>query len=98
MTQMEIDDAPIAYAAEEQARHVLKITASVILEDILAANEGVNFKMKLQKNGRLCCNIISQASWLPDKVFRTTWETLREDFSAALEDYYMKQHHRYYYQ
>ena len=95
--EQEIDEALLAYGAEKQAALVLKMTASVILEDILAANEGVNFKMKLQKNGRLRCNIISQASWLPDKVFRTTWETLREDFSAALEDYYMKQHNKYYY-
>lgn len=93
--EQEIDDAMLAYSAEKQAALVLKMTASVILEDILAENEGVYFKMKLQKNGRLRCNIISQASWLPDKVFRTTWETLREDFTAALKDYYIKQRNRY---
>lgn len=93
--EQEIDDALLAYSAEKQAAHVLKMTASVILEDILAENEGVNFKMKLQKNGKLRCSIISRASWLPDKVFRTTWETLREDFTAALKDYYTRQLNRY---
>ena len=74
------------------------MTASVILKDILAENEGVDFKMRLQKNGKLRCNIISKASWLPDKVFRTTWETLREDFAEALKEYYATQRKTYFYQ
>ena len=96
--EQEIDDALLAYSAEKQAGLVLKMTASVILKDILAENEGIDFKMKLQKIGKIRCNITSKASWLPDKVFRTTWETLREDFAAALKEYNKIQHKIYYYQ
>lgn len=95
--EQEIDDALLAYSAEKKAGILLKMAASTILEDILAEHNDINFKMSLQKNGKLRCTIIRKASWLPDKVFRTTWEDLREDFTEALKDYYMRQNRTYIY-
>lgn len=100
LTQWEqrIDEALLAYSSDKKTRLLLKMTASAILEDILTENDGIDFRMSLQKNGKLKCTIIRKASWLPDKVFRTTWEDLRSDFVEALKDYYTRQNKAYIYQ
>ena len=96
--EKEIDDALLAYSSEKKACLLLKMAAASLLEDILALNPGIDFRMKMQKNGKLKCTIIRKASWLPDKVFRTTWEDLRSDFVEALKDYYTRQNKAYIYQ
>ena len=63
---------------------------SYIIDD-----EKISFEVKQQKNGRLCFTINRRASWLPNKVFRTTFETLREDFAKAYDEF-KKERYRVY--
>ena len=72
--------------AEEKMTEILTLTARSLIEDLLK-NENVPFEVRQQKNGRLCCTISPSASWLPGKVFRTSFETFREDFVKAYKDF-----------
>lgn len=71
---------------EQTSSQILKITASSILEDILAVEKNVFFTIHAQKNGRLRCRVMELAPWLPGRTFRTDWENLRKDFLWAIED------------
>ena len=77
--------AVIEYYAAKKSEEILKATAMNLIGDLI--DEKISFEVKLQKNGRLCFTIDKRASWLPNKVFRTTFETLREDFSKAYKEY-----------
>lgn len=72
--------------AEEKMTEILTLTARSLIEDLLK-NENVPFVVRQQKNGRLCCTIGPLCRWLPGKVFRTSFETFREDFVKAYKDF-----------
>ncbi|MBR5834281.1 MAG: hypothetical protein IKY48_06885 [Bacteroidales bacterium] len=76
----------IEVSAEKKATEMLTQTASLLIEDILKT-EQFRFDVRMQKNGRLCCTIHKWASWMPNKVFRTSFETFREDFIEAYKDF-----------
>jgi hypothetical protein len=79
-----IDEALLAYRAEQQACEMLKTTAMVLIGDLIENTPNITFKLKLQKNGRLCCTLIGPDYWNQKTLFRTSWETFREDFARAL--------------
>jgi hypothetical protein len=83
--------AIIEYYAAKKSGEILKATAMNLIGDLM--DEPISFEVKMQKNGRLCFTIDRRASWLPNKVFRTTFETLREDFAKAYKEY--KAQYRY---
>ena len=83
--------AVIEYYAAKKSGEILKATAMNLIGDLM--DEPISFDVKMQKNGRLCFTIDRRASWLPNKVFRTTFETLREDFAKAYKEY--KSQYRY---
>lgn len=76
----------LEFKAEEKAKEILTMTARTLIEDIQEA-QNVKFDVRMQKNGRLCCTIRQRISWLPNKVFRTSFDTFREDFIRALREY-----------
>ena len=73
-------------AAEEKAKEILTMTARTLVEDILEGQD-VKLEVRMQKNGRLCCTIGKFLGWKPNKVFRTSFDTFREDFARALKEY-----------
>ena len=79
-----IDEALLAYRAEQQACEMLKTTAMVMVGDLVSKTPNIDFKLKLQKNGRLACTLIGPNYWNQKTLFRTSWETFREDFARAL--------------
>lgn len=81
-----LNEALLEITAEEKMREILTLTARNHIQDLLK-NEDVSFEVRQQKNGRLCCTIRPLASWLPGKVFRTSFETFREDFIKAYTDF-----------
>lgn len=81
-----LDQAWQDVTAEEKCRQMLTMTARVMIEDILEG-ENVRFDVCQQKNGRLCCTIHKWASWLPNKVFRTSFQTFRDDFVKAYKEF-----------
>ena len=82
-------------SVEAMSRQMLTQTASLLIEDILQT-ERFRFDVRLQRNGRLCCTIHKWASWMPDKVFRTSFETFREDFIEAYKDFKLRNSVCYY--
>ena len=70
------------------------MTAQALIQNLID-DEKISFEIKQQKNGRLCFTINRRASWLPNKVFRTTFETLREDFAKAYDEF-KKERYRVY--
>lgn len=74
---------------EEKSTMMLTMTARKLVEDLLE-EENVRFDVRIQKNGRLCCTIHKWASWLPNKVFRTSFETFRDDFIEAYKDFKLR--------
>ena len=82
-------------SADEKAKQILTMTARTLIEDVLNG-EHVRFEVTQQKNGRLCCKIFRFASWLPNKIFRTSFETFREDFIKAYDEFRKKNSTRYY--
>lgn len=85
------ESAIIEYYAAKKSGEILKATTMNLIGDLM--DEPISFEVKMQKNGRLCFTIDRRASWLPNKVFRTTFETLREDFAKAYKEY--KAQYRY---
>jgi hypothetical protein len=85
------ESAIIEYYAAKKSGEILKATAMNLIGDLM--DDPISFEVKMQKNGRLCFTIDRRASWLPNKVFRTTFETLREDFAKAYKEY--KAQYRY---
>lgn len=73
---------------EEKSNMILTMTARTLIEDLL--EEDVRFDVRRQKNGRLCCTIHKWASWLPNKVFRTGFDTFRDDFIQAYRDFKLR--------
>ena len=82
-----IDETLLAYRAEQQACEMLKTTAMVLIGDLIEKTPNITFKLKLQKNGRLCCTLIGPDYWDQKTLFRTSWETFREDFARALTEF-----------
>ena len=81
-----MEQAVMEVSVEAMSRQMLTQTASLLIEDILQT-EKFRFDVRMQKNGRLCCTIHKWASWMPNKVFRTSFETFREDFIEAYKDF-----------
>lgn len=81
-----IDEAFLAYCAEKKACEMLKTTAMIIIGDLIEKDENIDFKIKLQKNGRLCCTLIGPNYWNQRKLFRCSWDTFREEFIKALTE------------
>lgn len=81
-----MEQAVMEVSVEAKSRQMLTQTASLLIEDILKT-EQFRFDVRMQKNGRLCCTIHKWASWMPNKVFRTSFETFREDFIEAYKDF-----------
>ena len=90
------EKALMEYHAQKKCEEILTMTAMALIQDLID-DEKVSFEVKQQKNGRLCFTIKRWASWLPNKVFRTTFETLREDFVKAYNEF-KAQRVRYYFQ
>ena len=84
-----LNQAMLENSAEEKAKEILTMTARTFVEDLLEG-EDVNFEVHMQKNGRLCCTINPRITWLPTKVFRTSFETFREDFIKAYKAYKLR--------
>lgn len=82
-------------SADEKAKQILTMTARTLIEDVLEG-EHVRFEVTQQKNGRLCCKILRFASWFPNKIFRTSFETFREDFIKAYDEFRKQNSTRYY--
>jgi hypothetical protein len=82
-------------SADEKAKQILTMTARTLIEDVLKG-EHVRFEVTQQKNGRLCCKILRFASWFPNKIFRTSFETFREDFIKAYDEFRKQNSTRYY--
>lgn len=82
-----IDEAFLAFCAEKQACEMMKTTALALIGDIFDEKGKIDFKMKLQKNGRIRCTLIGPNYWDQKKLFRTTWETFREDFIKAYMEF-----------
>ena len=82
--EQSIDEALLAYRAEKQACEMLKTTAMVMVGDLVSKTPNIDFKLKLQKNGRLACTLIGPNYWNQKTLFRTSWVTFREDFAQAL--------------
>lgn len=80
------DGALLEYHAQKKSEEILTMTAQALIQDLID-DEKISFEVKQQKNGRLCFTINRRASWLPNKVFRTTFETLREDFAKAYKEF-----------
>lgn len=78
--------ALMEYQAQKKCEVILTRTALTLIQDLID-DEKISFEVKQQKNGRLCFTINRRASWLPNKVFRTTFETLREDFAKAYDEF-----------
>ena len=85
--EQSIDEALLAYRAEKQACEMLKTTAMVLVGDLIAKAQNIDFKLRLQKNGRLCCTLIGPNYWNQNTNFRSSWETIREDFDKALTEF-----------
>lgn len=85
--EQSIDEALLAYKAEKQACEMLKTTAMVIVGDLIGKTQNIDFKLNLQKNGRLACTLIGPNYWDQKRLFRTSWETFREDFAQALTEF-----------
>ena len=88
------DRALLEYHAQKKSEEILTMTAQALIQDLID-DEKISFEVKQQKNGRLCFTINRRASWLPNKVFRTTFETLREDFAKAYDEF-KKERYRVY--
>ena len=88
--------ALMEYHAQKKGEEILTITAMSLIQDLID-DENISFEVRQQKNGRLCFMIKRWASWLPNKVFKTTFETLREDFVKAYNEF-KAQRGRYYFQ
>ena len=86
----------VEYHAQKKSEEILTMTAMSLIQDLID-DENISFEVRQQKNGRLCFTIKRLASWLPNKVFRTTFETLREDFVKAYNEF-KAQRVRYYFQ
>lgn len=86
--------ALMEYHAQKKCEEILTMTAMALIQDLID-DEKISFEVKQQKNGRLCFTINRRASWLPNKVFRTTFETLREDFAKAYDEF-KKERYRVY--
>lgn len=74
--------ALVEYHAQKKCEEILKMTARNLIKDLIDEDK-MMFEVRQQRNGRLCFTINRRASWLPDVVFRTTFETLRDDFAKA---------------
>ena len=88
------EKALMEYHAQKKCEEILTMTAMSLIQDLID-DEKISFEVKQQKNGRLCFTINRRASWLPNKVFRTTFETLREDFAKAYDEF-KKERYRVY--
>jgi hypothetical protein len=88
------EKALIEYHAQKKCEEILTMTVQALIQDLID-DEKISFEVKQQKNGRLCITINRRASWLPNKVFRTTFETLREDFAKAYDEF-KKERYRVY--
>ena len=86
--------ALMEYHAQKKSEEILTMTAQALIQDLID-DEKISFEVKQQKNGRLCFTINRRASWLPNKVFRTTFQTLREDFAKAYDEF-KKERYRVY--
>ena len=84
--EAQMEQAVMEVSVEAKSRQMLTQTASLLIEDILKT-EQFRFDVRMQKNGRLCCTIHKWASWMPNKVFRTSFENFREDFIEAYKDF-----------
>ena len=84
-----MNNALLEVTAEEKSIQMLTMTARTLVEDVLD-DETVRFDVRRQKNGRLCCTIHKWASWLPNKVFRTSFDTFRSDFIEAYKDFKLR--------
>ena len=93
--EQSIDEALLAYRAEKQACEMLKTTAMVLIGDLIEKARDIDFKLKLQKNGRLACTLIGPNYWNQKTVFRTSWETFREDFTEALKEFEQRMRERF---
>ena len=78
--------ALMEYHAQKKCEEILTMTALTLIQDLID-DEKISFEVKQQKNGRFCFTINRRASWLPNKIFRTTFETLREDFAKAYDEF-----------
>ena len=72
--------------AQKKSEEILTMTVMSLIQDLIDEDK-ISFEVKQQKNGRLCFTINRRASWLPNKIFRTTFETLREDFAKAYDEF-----------
>ena len=88
--------ALMEYYAQKKSEEILTMTAMSLIQDLID-DENISFEVRQQKNGRICFTIKRWASWLPNKVFRSTFETLREDFVKAYNEF-KAQRVRYYFQ
>ena len=84
-----MNNALLEVTAEEKSIQMLTMTARTLVEDVLK-EENISFDVRRQKNGRLCCTIHKWASWLPNKVFRTSFDTFRSDFIEAYKDFRLR--------
>ena len=84
-----LSSALLDVEAEEKSTTILTTTARTLVEDVLK-EENISFDVRRQKNGRLCCTIHKWASWLPNKVFRTSFDTFRSDFIEAYKDFRLR--------
>ena len=80
------DRALMEYHAQKKSEEILTMTVMSLIQDLIDEAK-ISFEVKQQKNGRLCFIINRRASWLPNKIFRTTFETLREDFAKAYDEF-----------
>lgn len=88
------EKAVLEYHAEEKSMEILTLTARSLIQDLLKVCD-VKFEVRKQKNSRLCCTIFNPASWMPNKVFRTSFETFPEDFIAAYRDFKLRDSNLY---
>lgn len=72
------------YYALRKSEEILKVTAMALIQDLIG-EDGVKFEVVQQKNGRLRFTLVSRNFWQPPKTFKTSFETLREDFAREYE-------------
>lgn len=93
--EQSIDEAFLVYCAEKQACEMMKTTAMALIGDIFDEDGKIDFRLRLQKNGRVCCTLIGPNYWDQKKMFRTTWENFREDFVMAYQGFKQRLHNRF---
>lgn len=94
--EQSIDEALLAFSAEKQAREMMRTTAMILIGDVYDENGKINFILKQQKNGRVCCTLLGPNYWNQRKLFRTTWENFREDFIKAYKEFNHRLNTRFY--